>query len=258
MKLRVNGLDPVQYYWDFPSGESILLNDYVAKPIRICHTGKIACIACGRLIKKTFQQGYCFPCTQRLAACDLCVLRPHTCHYHLGTCREPDWGLKHCMIEHIVYLANTSQLKVGLTRAHLRHQRWADQGATQALAILGAKTRYQAGLAEAALAQEMADKTNWRALLQGNNQPLPLQSIWDNVRKKMKSFEGVKVLEGEFVTHLSYPVLEFPKKIVSFSFDKEQTLEGILIGIKGQYLLFEDNRVVNLRKFSGYELKWEE
>ena len=256
MKLQTSGLNPVQYHWVSPEGEALLLNDLLGKKLRLQYKGLILCVACGRKTSKSFQQGYCFPCTRRLAACDLCILRPHTCHYHLGTCREPEWGLKHCMIEHIVYLANTSHVKVGLTRSHLRYHRWADQGATEALPIISTQSRYHAGLAEHALMAYLSDKTNWRTLLQGNNASVDLKAIIEDIKPKIGELEGVNWLTGEDVVTLSYPILTFPKKVNSLSFDKEPCIEGVLMGIKGQYLLFEGDRVLNIRKFSGYQLEW--
>ncbi|NCX94631.1 MAG: DUF2797 domain-containing protein, partial [Gammaproteobacteria bacterium] len=106
-----------QVEYSLSLGEAnIALNDYLGQPITLMHTGKLYCIACGREVKKTFQQGYCFVCTQKLAECDTCLIKPERCHYHLGTCREPSWGEQHCLKDHYVYLANASGLKVGITR----------------------------------------------------------------------------------------------------------------------------------------------
>ncbi len=105
----------VQY--QLPIGEQLLsLNEVIGKQLTLSFNGHIACRHCGKKTKKSYSQGFCFPCMQKLAQCDLCILKPETCHFSAGTCREPEWGEQHCMIEHVVYLANTSGLKVGITR----------------------------------------------------------------------------------------------------------------------------------------------
>ena len=118
-------------------GKLVNLNNLIGQKISLEHLGIIHCVACHRLINKSFQQGYCFPCTQKLAQCDLCIVKPERCHFHLGTCREPEWGETHCLQDHVIYLANSSGLKVGITRQKniLNKSRWIDQGATQALPI---------------------------------------------------------------------------------------------------------------------------
>jgi hypothetical protein len=114
-KLRSELGDTVSYR--LPVGDDELpLDPLAGQHLSIRYTGDIACTHCGRATKKSFNQGHCFPCSQRLAACDICIVRPERCHYHKGTCREPGWGETHCLQPHVVYLANTSGLKVGITR----------------------------------------------------------------------------------------------------------------------------------------------
>ena len=117
--------------YSLPIGsEQVPLNPYIGKTIRLEYSGQINCIACGRKTKKSFNQGYCFPCMRSLAECDMCIVRPEQCHFDQGTCRDEQWALRHCMQEHIVYLANSSGLKVGITRHTQIPTRWIDQGAT--------------------------------------------------------------------------------------------------------------------------------
>ncbi|MDA0822070.1 MAG: DUF2797 domain-containing protein [Proteobacteria bacterium] len=260
MKTRLEDL--VQY--SLPIGDQELaLNLLIGQTLSLRYTGNIVCDACGRKTKKSFAQGHCFPCMQKLAACDMCIMKPETCHYHLGTCREPSWGETHCMIDHVVYLANTSGIKVGITRATQIPTRWMDQGATQALPIFKVRTRQISGLVEVALAENMADKTNWRAMLKGDNHAIDLASkaaaaiprLADTLAAISERFgsDAVERLEASTVD-INYPVAQYPKKITSFNFDKNPLVEGTLIGIKGQYLMF-DTGVINLRKFTSYELE---
>jgi len=165
----------VQYFLDLEP--RIEMNALLGKNIQLTFTAQMACVGCGRAIKKTFQQGYCFPCMQTKAACDLCIVKPELCHFHKGTCREPEWGQKHCMQKHVVYLANTSGLKVGITRFENVPQRFIDQGATQALPVFEVDSRYHSGLIEVKMAEFLQDKTNWRKMLQGDAEALDLVEI---------------------------------------------------------------------------------
>ena len=263
-KLKSELTSPIQY--QLPLGEQLVdLNQYIGRAIKLTHTGNIYCLNCSKKTKKSFSQGFCFNCMRKLAACDMCIMKPETCHHHLGTCREPQWGEDNCMISHYVYLANTSGLKVGITRHTQIPTRWIDQGATQALPIFKVKTRLISGLVEIALAEFIADKTNWRALLKGESDILDLkakaQELKPLIEAKLADIklqfgeDAVEALDAE-VVELSYPVTQYPTKISSFNFDKEPVVSGVLEGIKGQYLIF-DTGVINMRKFTSYECEFE-
>lgn len=245
---------PVQYR--LPIGEAALpVNPLLGRTVRFKYTGRIFCIHCGKATRSSFAQGYCFPCMQSLAQCDMCIVRPETCHFHLGTCREPAWGETHCFIEHTVYLANSSGLKVGITRSHQMKTRWMDQGAVQALPIVRVKTRLDSGLVESTLAKTVPDKTNWRSLLKGDAERIDLKAHRDALFAVWAGdLPGEKVFEEEI--SLAYPVLRYPAKIASLNLDKEPEVKGELLGVKGQYLIF-DVGVINMRKYAGYELEWD-
>ena len=171
-QLNENG----QVSYQLPIGEQLLpLNELMGKTLTLQYHQHISCSHCGRKTKKSFSQGFCYPCMQKLAQCDMCIMKPETCHFEQGTCREPEWGEKHCFTPHYVYLANTSGLKVGITRHTQIPTRWIDQGATQALPIFKVSTRLQSGLVEIALAEFIADKTNWRTMLKGNADDIDLK-----------------------------------------------------------------------------------
>jgi hypothetical protein len=53
------------------------------------------------------------------------------------------------------------------------------------------------------------------------------------------------------VVKLDYPVLQYPEKVKSLNIGKARSFEGILKGIKGQYLIFEDSTVFNVRSNEG-------
>jgi hypothetical protein len=251
----------VNYF--LPVGKDDLpLNPLVGEKLTLEFLGNIICKNCGRQTRKSFSQGFCFPCMRRLARCDMCILKPETCHYHLGTCREPEWGEKNCFVPHFVYLSNTSGLKVGITRHTQIPTRWIDQGATQATIMFRVENRRQSGLVETAFKEIIADKTNWRTMLKENQPDIDLLAEAEELKARLQlgtgqvstelPAEAIDDQDGD-VTSISYPVLEFPKTIRSHNFDKNPLVEGTLMGIKGQYLMF-DTGVINIRKFSSYEV----
>lgn len=249
--------------YQLPIGKQLLaMNPLIGTTITLTHSGKIICSNCGRQTKKSYAQGHCFACMKKLASCDLCILKPETCHYAQGTCREPEWGERNCFVPHYVYLSNTSGLKVGITRYGQRPTRWIDQGATQGLAILKTATRQLSGLVEVELAKIIPDKTNWRTMLKGNTENIDLKAyaveLLPQIEHKTQEIcmlygEDAIVKLDEEIQEIHYPVTEFPTKISSHNFDKEAVVSGALLGIKGQYLIL-DTGVINLRKFTSYEL----
>ena len=262
-KMRSRLGQPVSYSARLGDNE-IALNPLIDQQLKLIFSGGIYCIHCNRKTKKSFNQGYCYPCFQKLAQCDSCIIHPERCHLEQGTCREPAWGEKYCMQDHIVYLANSSGLKVGITRATQVPTRWIDQGATQALAIMRVRSRLQSGTLEMAFKQHVADKTNWRDMLKGKAAELDMAGERDRLLaaceediKELKDrfgFFAISVLKGIDPVSIDYPVQAYPEKITSLNFDKGQVVSGTLKGIKGQYLIF-DSGVINLRRFSGYEVE---
>ena len=253
---------PVQY--SLRLGEQDLdLNGLLGQGIRLEYLGAIHCSHCGRKTKKSFSQGYCYPCFSKLAQCDTCIMSPERCHYAAGTCREPAWGEQFCMTEHVVYLANSSGAKVGITRASQVPTRWTDQGATQVLPIMRVATRQQSGLVEDVLRSQVTDRTNWRAMLKGEAAPLDLaqlageifQACQDGITALQERFglQAIQPLSDRALVQIAYPVLAYPAKVVSFDLEKNPVVEGTLQGIKGQYLIF-DTGVINIRKFTAYQL----
>ncbi len=236
------------------------LTPLVGERLTLRFEGAIHCIACGRKTRKSFQQGYCFPCVRKLAECDSCIVKPEQCHFDEGTCRDEAWARGHCFQPHYVYLANSSGVKVGITRESQIPTRWIDQGATQALPIARVANRFQSGLLEVALKQHVSDRTDWRRMLKGAAEPVDLAARRDELFEKcgadieaLKARFGadIALLEAEPVVEITFPVRSHPARVVSHNFDKQPCVEGRLEGIKGQYLIF-DSGVINLRKFGGY------
>ena len=262
-KMPAEAGDPVAY--SIAVGDTrIPLNDLIGRPLRLDFDGVIRCIHCDRKTNKSFNQGFCYPCFRKLAACDSCIMSPEKCHYHLGTCREPEWGETHCMVEHVVYLANSSGLKVGITRASQVPTRWIDQGAVDAIPMVRVATRYIAGLVEVACKTHVADRTNWRAMLKGDAPELDLieerQRMLGLIAEDLEALrqthgqDSIREVDEQGLG-LSYPVQVWPEKIKTHNLDKTPEVEGVLEGIKGQYLIL-DTGVINIRKFTGYEVRF--
>lgn len=261
-KMRTEAEDTVRY--TLPVGDQALpLNERIGAYLRLEFSGEIACIHCGRKIRKSFAQGYCFPCFRGLAECDSCIVKPEQCHFHLGTCRDEAWAQAHCIQPHYIYLANSSGLKVGITRGSQVPTRWMDQGAAQALPVFRVRNRYHSGLVEVAFKSHVGDRTDWRRMLKGEPEPRDLPRHRDDLLERTReSLQQLAASEREFaletltrerVREFHYPVLEYPAKVASRNFDKTPIVEGVLQGIKGQYLLF-DTGVLNIRKFGGYSV----
>ena len=256
-----------QVHYQLPIGEErVDLNPLIGSHLAFEFTGTINCVACSRKTSKSFNQGHCFPCFRKLAACDICIMSPEKCHFDQGTCREPDWAENNCFVDHIVYLANTSGIKVGITRHSQVPTRWMDQGATQAQPIARVRHRQLSGLLETSLANHVKDKTAWQTMLKGDGERVSLEEkrqllmdlCADDISSLQDRFglQAITLLEGEPTVDITYPVMEFPTKVKAHNFDKTPRVEGRLMGIKGQYLIF-DTGVLNIRKFGGYHVHLE-
>ena len=240
--------------------QQIDMNTLIGKVVRLEHLGQINCSHCGKATKKSYSQGFCYPCMQKLPQCDLCIMSPERCHYDAGTCRDSKWGDQFCMQPHVVYLANSSALKVGITRINQMPTRWLDQGASQALPIMQVATRKLSGQVETVLKDFVADKTNWRTLLKGDAEPMDLLAERDRLKQEaamplVKLLASLSPADYTWLDYqpldIRYPVQDYPTKIASHNLDKDPVLEDTLIGIKGQYLIFA-NSVINIRKYSSY------
>ena len=261
MKLKAEGilrkmrsrLDPIVGYEMSLSREYVQINEMIGKGLKLEFSGEIFCVNCGRKTNKSFNQGYCFPCFKKLQDFFTCLIHPEKCR-----CDEGD-----CFQDHIVYLANSSGLKVGITRSTQVPTRWVDQGAVQAIPIARVRTRLQSGMLEVMFKQHVADKTNWREMLKRDPVELDMQAeakaLLSVCKEELIELENqlgkhaISLINGVRSTQIKYPIDEYPAKISSFNFDKNNVVEGTLAGIKGQYLIL-DSGVINLRKFSGYEV----
>ena len=253
-KMQTEFANPIQYYLVFENS-FLSLNQLLDKSVEINFTG-YQCLNCGKK-KKIFRQGFCYDCFMSSAAAGDWIMKPELSTAHLDIeDRDLAYEKQVQLQPHIVYLALSSEIKVGVTRKTQVPTRWIDQGAVQAIPIVEVPNRYLAGITEVALKEHYADKTNWQKMLKNEVPQVDL------VAEKLKLERLIPGEVQEFfykdkedLYELHYPVLQFPSKVNSLNLDKSPNFTGKLIGVKGQYLMFEDGTVFNIRTFEGYVVK---
>jgi len=248
-KMSTENLETIQYYLDMGS-DFLNMNQLLGKTIEMTFD-KYECLNC-HLNKQIYRQGFCKSCFFETPNAGDWIMRPELSTAHLGIeDRDLEYEKQAQLQPHIVYLANSSNVKVGVTRRQQVPTRWIDQGAHEAIEIVEVPNRYLAGITEVALKAHVADKTNWRKMLKNDIEDASLQE-W---QQKLKEFipEEAKeyFIENNSETHLNFPVNKYPEKPKSLNLVKEQSYSGTLVGVKGQYLIFEDQTVFNVRANEG-------
>jgi hypothetical protein len=253
-KMSILPGEPVQYSLG-ESEQKISLNPLLGRAIEIVFSGVRQCIVCSRKIKKTFAEGLCYPCFESSPENSPCIVRPELCEGHNGGGRDQEWEQRNHVQPHVVYLSETSTVKVGVTRETQIPTRWLDQGAIAAIVLARTPYRRLAGEIEVLLKGFVSDKTAWQGMLKQRSPEADLRRLRLELQDKLPYSlqEFICTDPEEFTYH--YPVLEYPTKVVSLSLDKEPRITGQLVGIKGQYLIFAGGRVVNIRKHSGYDIE---
>lgn len=250
-KMQTEFANPIQYYLGFENS-FLNMNQLLGKNIEINFVG-YQCLNC-RKGKKIYRQGFCYECFYSSAAVGDWIMRPELSTAHLGIeDRNLDYEEKVQLQPHIVYLALSSEVKVGVTRKTQMPTRWIDQGASQAISIVEVPNRYLAGITEVALKNHYVDKTNWHKMLQND------VKVVDLIEERLKTQKLIPIEVQEYfyaekndLYQMHFPVLEYPRKVNSLNLEKTPRFSGKLIGIKGQYLLFENGTVFNVRNSEGY------
>ncbi|TCS79413.1 DUF2797 domain-containing protein [Tepidibacillus fermentans] len=255
LELQHEYKEPIEYYLQLGDGK-IPLNPYLGHTIKIINLHEIHCIYCGRKVKKTYNNGYCYPCFIKLPQNDLCIVKPNLCHYDQGTCRDSEFGDQHCMVPHYVYLALSSDVKVGLTRKTNAFKRWVDQGAIQSIPIAELPTRKMAGELEYFLSQHLPDKTNWRKMLKEEIADKDIRKIREEILALIPEEYQSYLLDVDQIQEFIYPIEGTVKNVTAINLDKQSVYEGKLVGMKGQYLIF-DSGVFNIKKYAGYQVEIE-
>lgn len=250
-KMRTENGEPIQYYLS-----DVHLNSYIGKTIRLEFDGTINCVVCGKKIPKTYGQGFCYPCFSESPENAECIIRPELCEGHLGKGRNPEWEYHHHVKEHLVYFSFTNEIKVGVTRSTQMPTRWIDQGAVAAMIIAQTPYRKLAGQIEVAFKSFMKDKTTWHLMLQ-DTKVFPEFLIGEKERlfSTLPDELQIYAVTNNEVHNFQYPVLSYPAQLQQINLSKQALVEQKLVGIKGQYFIFENGDVLNIRNHSGYKVR---
>lgn len=254
-KMQTELTQPVNYYLTMEEG-FMHINQLLDKKIHIEFV-KYQCLACGEN-KKIFRQGYCYDDFYKVPQAADWIMKPELSKAHLDIEeRDIAYEKKVQLQPHIVYLANSSNVKVGVTRKQQVPTRWIDQGAHEAIEIVEVPNRYLAGITEIALKDHIADKTNWRTMLKNDIQDVDLKETRDALRQYLPQEAQEYFIENNEETHIHFPVNKYPEKLKTLNLDKTPAFQGILKGIKGQYLIFENGTVFNIRRWEGYVVRFD-
>ncbi len=249
-KMKTELQKEVEYYFVFES-DFLHVNQILNKRISINFL-RYQCMNCG-LEKKVFAQGFCYDCYTSIPQAGDWIMKPELSTAHLDQeDRDLEYEKQVQLKPHIVYLANSSNVKVGVTRKTQIPTRWIDQGAHEAIEIVEVPNRYLAGITEVALKAYVADKTNWRKMLTNDIKDLNLVEEREKLKQYIPEEAMQYYLANNTETEIHFPVLQYPKKVKSLNLTKAPFYEGVLKGIKGQYLLFEDGTVFNVRSHEGF------
>ena len=250
--------DRAIYHLMIDGKEPIPLNELLGSRISLRFTGVIHCVNCGRSIKKTYGDGYCYNCFSTVPQTAPCVIRPELCEAHLGKGRDVEWEKANHHQPHIVYLAETAGVKVGVTRKKQIPTRWIDQGANRAIKFAETPNRRLAGEMEVYLKQFLSDKTDWRKLLTGEDvQESSLLSWKEQLGEFLNDELKQYFLDDNEVQQIHYPVKAYPSTAKSVTLDKEPKIKEAIVGIRGQYWIVDDGLALNIRRHSGYEVEIE-
>ena len=254
-KMNTKHEAPIAYELGF-DGSKINLNSLIHKEISICWDGVIICRKCAKKTKKSFGEGFCYPCFMSAPEASPCILKPELCQAHLGMGRDLEYEEKNHNKPHAVYLAATDKVKVGVTRTTQIPTRWIDQGANKAIILAIVPYRHLAGVLEVALKSIYSDKTNWRNMLKNE-----IDDTIDLEKEKWSCYEMLPsdlqqyFIEDDTIYNFLYPAENYPLKVSSINLQKTPSIQGVLTAIKGQYLIFDNENVFNVRRHTSYEIE---
>lgn len=234
------------------NGKAHSMNELIGTHIKLEWNGEVIC-SCGRRDTKFYRSGFCYTCYWEVPQASQSIFKPELCTAHLDIEeRDLAWEKEFQLAPHYVYLANSSGIKVGITRGSQGIIRWIDQGASQAILLAEVPNRRFSGDIEVSLKRFVSDVTNWRKMLSGTPDPVDLVQMKKELSVHVPDDLKKYIVADDTVTEISYPVTEFPKKVKSTKLEKIPVIEGVLKGIKGQYLLLDGDRVFNVRAHEGF------
>ncbi|MFT4695294.1 MAG: hypothetical protein ACI8RY_000450 [Urechidicola sp.] len=242
---------------DYYLGEQqIHVNELIGNEVEFIYNGQINCTSCGKKTKTSFAQGFCYSCFINAPQASPCIIKPELCEAHLGKGRNVEWEEKYHNVPHYVYLAISSAVKVGITNGQNLPYRWIDQGASSGIILAEVPYRRLAGDIEVALKEKFTDKTNWRKMLTNDIlEGVDLEEVKWELEETLPSDLSQYLSENDDITEINYPVLKYPTKVTSVNLEKIPKFRKKLMGIKGQYFIFDDNTVINIRKYTGHHIQ---
>src|SRR5690606_19323994 len=254
-KMITENGNPVRYYLNLKD-DYLDVNQQLGKKIRIRHAHN-ECLHCG-LDKDIYRMGYCKTCFFSVPEANESIIRPELSKAHLGIqVRDLEWEKKFELQPHVVYLAVSSEMKVGVTRATQIPTRWIDQGASYAIILARTENRYEAGMIEVALKKYISDKTNYQRMLKNEVPEVDLVQQKDLFKLYLLENEAKFYVEDNCIYTFNYPIKGYPTNVKSLNLKKEGIYEGVLTGIKRQYWIFEDGTVWNVRGHEGFNVKFD-
>lgn len=261
-KMRTELSEEVQYtlplYDVIEPLEMVSMNQFIGQEISLQFENEINCVVTGKRIKKAYGDGMSYDAFMSSPMASPSIIRPELSRIHEGIAlRDKEWEEKHHLTPHLVYLSLTSEVKVGVTRETNIPYRWIDQGAVEAIILAEVPYRQLAGAIEVALKEYRSDKTNWRKMLKNEYEPTDLLDHKDELIEYLDEDLQQFISDNDEITKIKYPVMSYPIKVTSMKLDKIPLIEKKLKGIKGQYLIFSDDTVFNMRSHSGYKVTLE-
>lgn len=250
-KMGTSLKDTVHYYFSINNND-YFMNDLIGSRLNIKWSGKVFC-QCGREMKKFYRSGFCYTCFWESPQASQSIFKPELCTAHLDIEeRDLEWEKKFQLAPHYVYLANSSGIKVGITRKTQGITRWMDQGASQAIILAEVPNRRFSGDIEVSIKKHVSDKTNWRKMLSAEPETVDMLKIKNQLSNYVPNELKKFISNDDTITQIKYPVYKYPQKIKSLKLEKVQEINAVLKGIKGQYLIFENNEVFNVRSHEGF------
>jgi hypothetical protein len=244
--------NPIKYYLEL-NNNFLFLNTLMNKKIFIYYIHN-RCIKCKKK-NSIYKNGYCYTCFLNHPKNYIGIIKPERCTSHLNIENKNIFFEKQIELQnHIVYLSITSQIKIGVTREKTFYHRMIEQGASKAIQIAKTPNRYYAGSIEVHMKKYIPDKTNYKIMLTKNN-----EEIYDLINYKfyLKNKFSKKLINfflehKNNIYHFFYPIIKYPITIKNINLYNENLLNKRLIGLKGNYLIFDNGVVLNIKNHIGY------
>jgi hypothetical protein len=251
-KMKTMPENPVRYALRL-NDDLLAMNQLIGRELQFVFTGSCICSSCGKISDRFYRNSFCYECFFSKPQAGEAIFRPELSKAHLGIeDRDLEFEKGYQLQPHVVYLANSGGLKVGVTRARQKQTRWMDQGASAAIVFAETENRYQAGLIEVAMKEHLSDKTPWQRMVKGQIDEIDLVAQKQALLKNLNDDQLQFASKDDSVYTFDYPVEAYPQKVKSVNLSKQKEHTGMLTGIKGQYLLFEEGQVMNVRSHEGY------